>query len=428
MPAEAPATAPAAEEEYTHVSAIVSALLLAAIDANDTMLFVFMPGFYLERGLSETMVGILFSTLSVGLLVLTPFMGKIMPMCGGPAKTLFTGILAFGATRIIAAFLPFVPAGPTLTIASLLIFLITGLTYAFAEVGAVAWTLNCAPNGKKTVAYATMVGSRAVGAMLGPPLGGALYSNIGFVWTMLAGSLLLIAPVAINATELLKPQEDSAVALTAAKTGNILVNKSCLLAVCLNGVGGTCMFFVQPFIEPFFEENYGLSEWQYGLVAAAAVVPFIVGSIVADPLEKIMGTAAAIMIGLVICALGYLLLGPSPLFSFLASAGVWEPILAYLLIIFGLSFPTILAPPAVLNLAQKAGWHEEDASTQAATVAVMLTGSGFFAGPSLGGVLTDNFGVPIGDSIFATMVIVVAGVLCKALADNMAPSQQVPLV
>ena len=68
-------------------NAALAGFLLAALDANDTMLFTFLPTYFLEHGISLTIVGFFYTLLSVGIFILIPAMPWLMPKVGGSGKT-----------------------------------------------------------------------------------------------------------------------------------------------------------------------------------------------------------------------------------------------------------------------------------------------------------------------------------------------------
>ena len=124
-------------------AATIISILLATIDLNDTLLFTFLPDFLLKRDVSQSVVGICTAMVSVGMIVFTPFMPTIIPRVGGPANAFALGIVSFTTIRLCNAFLPVVANGLPLFIATAIIFLLTGFSYAFTEVSipACLWCL-----------------------------------------------------------------------------------------------------------------------------------------------------------------------------------------------------------------------------------------------------------------------------------------------
>eukprot|EP00966_Prymnesium_polylepis_P258716 5975460-Prymnesium_polylepis.2 len=71
----------------------------------------------------------------------------LMPRIGGPAKTCFYGVILFVLTRLSCGLLPLAGDGTPLYLCTSVLFFLTGLSYALAEVGGMAYVLGSAPSG-----------------------------------------------------------------------------------------------------------------------------------------------------------------------------------------------------------------------------------------------------------------------------------------
>ena len=185
--------APIISPEALRVAGIAGSLL-AVMDLNDTMVFPFLADFFLQRDVSQGAVGGAFAALSIGMLLFAIAMPKLMPLVGGPSRTLGVGLFLFGGIRFVCAALPLVGTGTPLLAVSLVVFFLQGCIYAFSEVGALTWVLYITPQGEKVPAVAALAGSRVLGGMLGTPLGGVLFDLIGWAPTNIVGGLLLVIP------------------------------------------------------------------------------------------------------------------------------------------------------------------------------------------------------------------------------------------
>ena len=177
-------------------SAFIAGSSLAIMDLNDTMVFPFLADFFLERDVTVAAVGMVFAAVSVGMLIFAFLMPKLMPLIGGPSRTLALGISMFAVVRLMCAMLPLVGTGTPLLVASLIVFLLTGCVYAFSEVGALSWVLYTAPKGQKVPAMAALMTSRMMGALFGTPVGGILFDLIGWPLTNIVGGISLLVPLA----------------------------------------------------------------------------------------------------------------------------------------------------------------------------------------------------------------------------------------
>ena len=220
------------------------------------------------------MVGIIIALIAVGMLAMTPFMPKIMPKIGGPAKTLGLGVVLFLLTRFVTALLPLF-SGALLVLIAWVLMILQGAVYAFTEVGGLSWVLMAAPPGQKTGAMSVLVMSRSVGMVVGPPLGGILFDFFGFSWTCIIGGLLLVAPL-LNSYDVFNapivqreppPSRGNILNLTKVRLVGII---SCA------GIAGTYSFV--PYLQPYFEAHYGIGKAVYGLITMLSIVGLMVGS------------------------------------------------------------------------------------------------------------------------------------------------------
>ena len=417
--ATAPAAAPAgasATDPAQHV-AFVAGILLAALDLSDTMVFPFLGGFFMAHGVSQGMVGLIFALLSVGITVMVPFMSSIFAMVDGPARALGIGAIAFGGVRALTALLPFVPNGTPMLVCSSVIFFFTGCVYAVSEVGALSWVLLTAATGQKVGAMATLVSSRAIGSMLGTPVGGILFDLIGWSLTNIVGSAILFVPLVIFRSDFIAP-----LAVTQQGGGEQPVKSAFrdpkyIIANALNLIAQSGLYMIAPYLQLYFADEFGTPKWVYGLIVMSCVVfGYMGGSALSVKLENAFGYRTAIFVGLALFLLGYLLLGPSPLLGFLLSeTDVWMAIFGLAVMLAGDSILVVLSPAIALKFARECGLGEEEATIQTASLSVTIMAIGLFLGPVSGSALAEAFGVPWTNTILGLIGAVVGVVALGAL-------------
>jgi len=386
------AKAEEAEDPSMKIAATAGSLL-AVMDLNDTMVFPFLADFFLNRGVTQGAVGMAFAALSVGMLIFALLMPKIMPIVGGPARTLGSGLALFGITRFLTAALPIFGTGTPLLSASLFVFFLQGCVYAFSEVGALTWVLYTAPPGKKTSAIGALTAARMMGGLLGTPVGGILFDVIGWVPTNILGGILLILPLYFVYDEVVKPIEALA---TESESGKQLWDMPKFAVVIgVNLIGLTITYAPVPFVQPFFKSSYGIGLSLFGIIfAVITFVSFGGGAALAPTMEEKFGSVDTIWVGIGIVTFGFLLIGPSPILWFLQGTGLWEGVLAFLLTFLGNSLIIISSPNWGLKMAAFYGLSEEEASVKTASYAIVSMAISQSLGPVPGAVLAHSFGVP----------------------------------
>ena len=203
----------------------------------------------------------------------------------------------------------------------------------------------------------------------------------------------------------------------------------------------------------------------------------------ASPLEATIGKLTTVMAGSFVGAIGFMLLGPSPIFGI--EPNLWLSLSAYGIIQLGLSMPLVIAvplslakaheaspldPPAtpdpplrqgatagvnppeppltppppplsppltppltplpspVLSKAQEAGFSETDATTQSAMLNVFTAAACLFVGPPIGGYLADTFGVGMAGTILAIFLATLVPASCFVIRSHTKASVDVNLL
>lgn len=413
-----PVQKPAQEEESLRI-AFVAGTLLAALDLSDTMLFPFLAEFLMAHGIAQSRIALIFALLSLGIFLTAPFMGYVFAKVGGPSRALVIGALTFGGVRVLTAFLPLISNGTPMLVCSSILFFVTGCVYAFSEVGALAWVLLAAPSGHKVEAMGVLVSSRALGAMLGTPVGGLLFDFVGWSPTNAIGALILFAPLAVYRNDFFNAPESKQ---DGDRDGtrmqqNALRDPRYVLANVFNLIAQSGLYMIVPYLQPYFAQQYGTPKWAYGLIAMLCLlVGYMGGSTLAVQLNAVHGYQTAVAVGLALFLLGGLLLGPSPLLgSGMSDTGVWEAVLGWAIMLSGSSILVVLSPTIALQFAQDHGLSEEEATIQTSSLSVSIMGLGLFFGPVSGSILAEAFGVPWTNTILGGVCAAVGALSLLAI-------------
>jgi MFS transporter, DHA1 family, inner membrane transport protein len=199
------------------------------------------------------------------------------------------GVLLFAFVRSATACLPLIGNNRVLLAVSYVLFLFTGFIYSFTEVGGLSWVLLTAPSGKKATATAAMFSARMIGSLLGTPIGGILFDLVGWTWTNLFGTALLLLPLTLFMPVLMEPIPK----VQKSEKGkiNLYTSPKYLLAQFLSLVAIASMYAYITYLQPWFASVYGLSKSAYGLYFMGLLVTgFALGSGVSVKLDEILGS------------------------------------------------------------------------------------------------------------------------------------------
>jgi MFS family permease len=412
--------------------AVFAGLIMAVIDANDMAIFSFMPTYYMQaRKLSYNDVGISWALISVGIIFFAPLVPAVMGRLGGAAKTYYYGLAMYTLTRVFFCLADLIPDNESLSYlhANEAIFFFTGITYAFGEIGCAAWVLSSVGEADRSKAFAKMMEGRTLGALGGPPLGGALYSagqyfgnaDLGWNLPFLLGGLAMVLLLKFAHGTVFNADCDEDGRSFGFEKGNILKSKKVLLTWILNNMALIPSFFFWTLLQPWLEEQYNFGPWKFGLATMVTSLIFIVGAEVAPKLQEKFGTFKVILTSYVFVILSGLCIGPSPLLPFLPAPStwsVWLPILGLFISTLCNTAPcAVLLQPLMMKYAEQEGFPESVAASQTAMLGVAGMGFMFIAAPFPATFLATTVGTPwastLGSIVIAAVSILIALVLQK---------------
>jgi MFS family permease len=245
---------------------------------------------------------------------------------------------------------------------------------------------------KRAGAIGYMAGGRMLGSLLGPGLGGMLYSLGGFAVPFAVGLVALIAIQQYGkAFFQCRVGFDD---VNVFQKGSICRHLPVLLSMIVYTIVMSVFCSQLMWQQLWMLYHYHMATWEYGLMFTTMLVVMAVfmAAVVAQA-DRMMGSVPAIMFGLVTMGSAYLIIGPSPLLPFLSKSQVGIPIIGSLIWSIGIGFPMVIISSFICNVSIGAGWPEVDASMQWATLQIFLIGVSLMAGPPLSTVLIERLGV-----------------------------------
>lgn len=381
----------------------------------------FFPKEASQKGVSETVSGLVFSFYALVMFVSSPLFGKILPRVG--AKFLFmSGMFVAGSCNFLFGMLAYIEDFPTFTTYC---FVVRGMEALGASAYATAsyvFVVDIFPDNIGSVLgiLETFVG---LGMSIGPALGGILYSVGGFGLPFYTLGILMVIIVPINFC-LLPPGDACNMEKKSGSLRELIQVPSVIMISLVVVVISNIWGFLDPTLEPHLRE-FQLSPEHIGLI-------FLLFSALYGVFSPIWGWLAdhcnnhwSMMVwGLLICTVGLLLLGPSPLIPFLTNT-IWLNLVA--LSILGISVALTLLPTfqAVLENAIEGGCSD-DLSTYSLVAGIWscMYSLGEVIGPSVGGILLEYYGFPICSTVMAcvTFVLAVVTLVFFVLKENTSQS------
>jgi DHA1 family solute carrier family 18 vesicular amine transporter 1/2 len=385
-------------------------LVLFSVFTLDTLLYSivvpFLPGRVLALGANQSVVGALFASYAVGLLLMTPLAGRLTDRFGGQR------ILGLGLALQLAATLVFA-FGSTLP----LLFLARTIQ---GVAGAIPWTAGLAiiaeryTGGERLRLFTQVFSATGIGTLIGPALGGALYTWRGFEAPFLAIAALILLEVigALWAFSHLSAAETIPAPASLARKGRrhisrrapgnalrLLGDRQIIQALVITSAGALLLALLDPTLPVLLTARFGLAPLAIGLVFGGVTVLFILVQNVVTVLLKSYSSGVALFFGLT--------MGPLALILVAVGATLAHVLVALTLLSFSFAFLLTPALELLTQTAQRLGREERSPDLPVVDADVLPYGSlyadyniafavGMLLGPVLAGIAVTTLGLTIG--------------------------------
>ncbi len=331
-----PVTTPHIERRHGAAQAV----LLGAF-VLDTLLYglviPFLPGRAQALGAAPVGVGALFATYSAGLLLATPPSGWLTDRLGA-RRILLVGMLLLLASTLLFAFADDIPRWLNAPVGDGL-WLLFGARAAQGMAAAITWTAGLAllaqlyPAQKRGAIFARVGLATGVGTLIGPPLGGLLYTLGGFRAPFLFAAALALLDGVGRIIFLPGKNEAIRVPPETGATRSLLASAPFLIALVAVVVSDLILTALEPTMPPIFSQRYGLTPLIIGVIFGGVVIIFSVAQSLASVFTRRARPAVVVGVGLLLTALGAFLLGDSQtLRAIFIALGVLGVSLAFVLL------------------------------------------------------------------------------------------------
>ncbi|XP_028653565.2 MFS-type transporter SLC18B1-like isoform X1 [Erpetoichthys calabaricus] len=346
----------------------------------------FFPKEAEQKGVSETVIGLIFGCFALCDLLGSLVLGKFIVQIGAKFM-LCAGLFLSGGCTILFGLLDKIPNEIPFILMCIIIRSIDAVGFAASMTSSFAIIAKAFPNNIATVLGCLEIFS-GLGLILGPPLGGFLYQSFGYEIPFIVLGLVLILMVPLNIYVL--PSYDATP--SSGSFWRLFTQPKVLLLCFLLFSMSSCLSFLDPSISLFVIEKFNLPVGHVGLVFLGLELSYCLSSpllgIVSDKMPK--SRIWFMVIGGIATALVYCFLGPAP-FLHLKSQ-LWLFVLMLALLGFSISMTCIPTLPEIFKCSYEHGFPD-DLSTLGIVSGMYgaVWSSGNFFGPTLGGFLVEKF-------------------------------------
>ncbi|XP_022790549.1 MFS-type transporter SLC18B1-like [Stylophora pistillata] len=281
----------------------------------------FFPQEARDKGVSGTIVGLLFGSYSFVIFIFSPFCGVLIPKYG-PSFVLYSGIVLCGGSTFFFGFCDMIADRDAFIVVCFVLRVTSAIGGAAVETSGLSILLDTFPDNVGMVSgmIETCAGA---GFSFGPVVGGLLYTVGGFKLPFFVTGGTMIAVIPILALALGKGHEmktgdkEPISMLEVLKIPAVLMLSSCFV-VC--GVAFSCL---EPILGPHLKQmgqnpsQIGLAFlWWAGTYTLLAPIVGFIG-------DKTKCYRSLMIMGFIGFFIGSLLVGPAPFLSFLPAKTIW---------------------------------------------------------------------------------------------------------
>lgn len=388
-----------------------------------SLLAPFFPQEAEKKGVSTTVTGLIFSVFQFVIFMSSPIYGNYLTRIG-PKFVFVSGIFVGGTCAVLFGTLYLCPPGTPFIVICFVCRCVEALGLSAFITSALAIISNEFPNHVATV-FGFLETASGIGLMAGPAIGGVLYEAGGFgLPFFVIGSLILATGCLMF---LLLPETKNVKHDRKASVFSLLKSPMVWFSSFSIMAGGIGIVFLDPTFSKQLEA-FDLSTAIVGLFFVIA--PGLYG--ITSPLWGFVSdstglNAPLIILGNLMCGIGFLFIGPSPYLPFLPFE-LWIIIIG--LIMVGAFFGTLVVPSMKCMLigATDIGFENNlDTFGIVSGLFNSVFSIGAFTGPMLAGVLVEKIGFRYGTTVvsginFAVMLLCASYFIIRRLLTPSNPA------
>lgn len=349
-----------------------------------SLLIPIVPYFTETLQPSSTMMGVLFSSYAVAMLIATPIFGPISDRFGRRIMLLI-GLLGLAASTLLFAF----SESMTLLITARFV---QGISAAATWPTALALLADLFPPQKRGAVMGTALTAISTGTLLGAPIGGWLFEISDHRMPFLAAAAFTVLNIVL--VFLFLKEEKNRTVSEKLELSGFIRNPQVVFIAGIVLLAEVSLCLLEPTLPVFFTEKMGSTPTTIGLLFAVMTLAYGMIAPVAGSLSSRYNPYKLMFAGIIALAI---------FMPFLVWSGsLWQTAIAMALVGAGVGFT--LSP----TLATLGGIIDEGGSGAYGTAYSlfnMFHGVGMVAGPLLGGILTDLLPVTSAIPVVAAAVL-----------------------
>uniref|UniRef100_A0A8C4NH02 Solute carrier family 18 member B1 n=1 Tax=Eptatretus burgeri TaxID=7764 RepID=A0A8C4NH02_EPTBU len=372
-----------------------------------SILAPFFPNEAMHKGATDTIVGLIFGIFSLTALVFSPIAGRYIVHIG--AKFMFvSGILISGVCTVLFGLLDKASSGPMYITLCFVVRTFDAIGFAFSSTTSSAIMAQNFPDN-----IATLMGVLEIftglGLLLGPPLGGFLYSAWGYEmpFFIIGGLLLLMVPLNM----ILLPSQEGTI--FKASFFRLLMLPPIIMSSVLVVLQACSVGFLDPTISIFLKNQFQLKPKYIGLVFLTLSATYAIGSPIIGYLCDLKPNLRrpSMVIGSLMSGICFCMMGPAPFIY--AHQQLWIMVLSLAINGLALGFTVVPIFAEMLDTALQNGF-EEGLSTMGLVSGLFgsMWSVGNFLGPTLGGYLNDHLHFQWAATIQGSLMLAVGVIAC----------------
>ncbi|MFT9846231.1 MFS transporter [Aneurinibacillus sp. REN35] len=343
---------------------------------------------------SSTLMGILFSSYAIALLVATPFLGPLSDRVGRKLP-LVIGLAGVALSTVLFAY------AETMWMLIAARF-VQGIAAAATWTAALALLADLFPSTMRGTVMGMALTGISMGSLLGAPLGGWLLDLGGYMAPFLfaaALTVLCIIAVALLLSEPVRLQEKSS------GTFSLLRNRSVLFIAGIVLLAESVLTLLEPILPVFLTEQLQATPTTIGLLFAVMTLAYGAVAPLSGALSDRYNPKYLMLIGIGCLA------ASTPLIAL--SHTMWQQTGAMILVGASVGFtlsPTLSTLGSIVDTGENNG-----AYGAAYALFNMFHAVGMIIGPVLGGVLTDWLDIPMAIITTSAMILICGAMLFTLL-------------
>ena len=378
-----------------------------------SVLASFFPQEAKAKGMGDDGVGLVFAIFAAVIFLCSPIAARLMNK-HGKVWVYIWGICTVSVSSILFSVASALPAGWPFAAWCVTMRLIQGIGSALEETAMYAIIADLDTE-HVTLYLGICEISTGLGYMIGPPLGGFLFSAGGFSMPFIVlgfavapAAMLLYSYMPPDAYRLSKGEEKADVPMR-----TLLRNPQVMVIAVAAMLANSDYAFLEPTLGDH-ANRMGLASTPdaIGMLFSVAMTSYTLSCPIIGMVAKRerCGPRAVIVGGLMLQLLGFLLIGPSPLLQVdnMGRLGMGQMIVA--LIIFGIG-ESMSMTPVMDDMMRSCGEYADESVNALSSLMASSFSLGQMIGPLIGSTLTSRAGFPWAASLMAGGLLVHVGII-----------------